>query len=209
MRRHLCRCISFFGINLRLIPPICIIFITFASQLKSMESNNNQILHYAMQAGLALGIFWVFKYLFVIFGELHPLLSFTGTILGIGTPLLLFYFLVKYNREGANGEMRFGQGIQFSILLFFFASLLESLVVLLHVKWIDPLFIGSIYDAMMEMASRLSIGKELAAQLAEQPLPGAVAYVFSNVIMADVFLGLILSLFIVPAAMRFKRKETA
>lgn len=62
---------------------------------------------------------------------------------------------------------------------------------------------------MMEMASQFSIGKELAAQLADQPLPGAVTYVFSNVIMADVFLGLILSLIIVPAAMHYKRKETA
>ena len=174
-----------------------------------METNKNQILNYAMHSGLGLGLFWVFKYLFVITGGLHPLLSFIGSILGIGTPLLLFYYLVKYNREGADGEMSFGQGIQFSILLFFFASLLEALVVLLHVKWIDPLFIGGIYDAMMEMASQLALGKELAVQLANQPLPGAVTYVFSNVIMADVFLGLILSLLIVPAVMRFKRKETA
>ncbi|QRX63713.1 DUF4199 domain-containing protein [Dysgonomonadaceae bacterium zrk40] len=174
-----------------------------------MESNKNQILNYAMQAGLVLGVYWVFKYLFVITGELHPLLSFIGTILSIGTPLLLFYFLVKYNREGTNGEMRFGEGIQFSILLFFFASLLESLMVLLHVKWIDPLYIGGIYEAMMQMASQMPIGKELAAQLTDQPLPGAITYVFSNVIMADVFLGLILSLLIVPLAMRYKRNETA
>ena len=174
-----------------------------------MESNKNQILNYAMQAGLVLGVYWVFKYLFVITGELHPLLSFIGTILSIGTPLLLFYFLVKYNREGTNGEMRFGEGIQFSILLFFFASLLESLMVLLHVKWIDPLYIGGIYEAMMQMASQMAIGKELADQLADQPLPGAITYVFSNVIMADVFLGLILSLLIVPLAMRYKRNETA
>lgn len=173
-----------------------------------MESNKNQILNYTMHTGLILGLFWVFKYLFVITGALHPLLSFTSTLLSFGTPLLLFYFLVKYNREGTNGEMRFGEGVQFSILLFFFASLLESLMVLLHVKWIDPLYIGGIYEAMMEMASQMAIGKELAVQLADQPLPGAVTYVFSNVIMADVFLGLILSLLIVPLAMRYKRNET-
>ena len=177
--------------------------------MKSMESNKNQILNDTMHAGLILGLFWVFKYLFVITGALHPLLSFTATLLSFGTPLLLFYFLVKYNREGTNGEMRFGEGIQFSILLFFFASLLESLMVLLHVKWIDPLYIGGIYEAMMQMASQMPIGKELAAQLAEQPLPGAITYVFSNVIMADVFLGLILSLLIVPLTMRYKRNETA
>jgi len=173
-----------------------------------MESKNSQILNYAMQGGLILGSFWMLKYLFVITGALHPLLNFTGTFLSLGTPILLFYFLVKYNHDAAGGGMRLGEGIQFSILLFFFASLLESMVVLLHVKWIDPLFIGGIYDAMMEMASQMAIGRNLAAELADQPLPGAVTYVFSNVIMADVFLGLILSLFIVPSAMRFKRKET-
>lgn len=171
-----------------------------------MKSNNNQILYYAMQAGLVLGLFWTVKYLFVITGETHPLLSVTGTLLSFGTPLLLFYFLVKYNSEWADGKMDFRHGVQFSILLFFFASLLESMVVLLHVKWINPLFIANIYDGMIEIASQMAISRELAAQLAEQPLPGPVTYVFSNVIMADIFLGLILSLFIVPAAIHYQHK---
>lgn len=174
-----------------------------------MESKNNRILSQAMQAGLVLGSFWIFRYLFVIYGELHPLIRFTGTLLSFGTPLLLLYYLMKYKSESPDGELRFGEGVQFSILLFFFASLLESLMVLIHVKWIDPYFIGKMYDAMIEMASQMPFGKNLTAQLTNQPLPGAISYIFSNVIMADVFLGLIFSLLLVPLVMQYKRKEKA
>ena len=69
--------------------------------MKPMEENKSQLLEYTMRAGLLLGLFWSFKYLFTIFGMSHPALNGIGTLLSLGTPLLLFYFLVKYNRDGS------------------------------------------------------------------------------------------------------------
>ena len=101
--------------------------------------------------------------------------------------------------------MSFWHGVQFSILLFFFASILESLVVFIHVKWIEPAYISNLYEKMIEIAQTINIGKPFASRLAEQPLPSIFSYIISNVILADVFLGFILSIIVVPPAMRLKK----
>jgi glucose-6-phosphate-specific signal transduction histidine kinase len=147
------------------------------------------------------------KYLFVIIGTNIPSLNFVGSVLSIATPLLLFYFLVKYNTGLVESKMRYWHGVQFSIMLFFYASILESLIVFIHVKWIDPAFISNLYGRMIEMAESMEITKALVTQLTEQSVPTPFTYIFNSVIMADVFWGLILSLIIVPVAIRYKPKQ--
>ena len=175
--------------------------------MKLEEENKGQLLDYAMQAGLLLGTFWVFKYLFVIFGANHPAINTVGSMLSLGTPILLFYLLTKYNTSRMNNQMRYWQGVRFSVLLFFFASILEAFVVFIHVRWIDPVFIANLYENMVELAQAFELSKTLTAQLAEQPLPDPFSYIFSNVIMANVFLGLVLSLMVVPFALRHKPRQ--
>jgi len=171
-----------------------------------MKEDKSQLLNYAMYAGLSLGLFWVFKYLFVLIGMRYPALNFISSLLSIGTPILLFIFLVKYNKS-IEGQMSYWHGVQFSILLFFFASIFEAVIVFIHVKWIDPTFISNLFDSMIEMARTINMNKTLVTQLREQPLPTPFSYIFNNVIMLDVFLGLILSLFIVPLSMHYKPKQ--
>ncbi len=171
--------------------------------MESKEENKGYLLEYTMQAGILLGLFWVFKYLFVILGGKYPGMNVIGTTLSIGTPVLLYYLLVRYNAGWMNREMRFGQGVQFTILLFFFASVLEALVVYIHIRWIDPAYLAHLYDSMIELAEALGASTAIVTKLAEQPLPDPFTYIFSNVIMADVFIGLLLSLLIVPLALRF------
>ena len=172
-----------------------------------MKEDKSQLLNYAMYAGVYLGLFWVFKYFFVVIGLIYPALNFLGTLLSIGTPVLLFIFLLKYSQELQDGKMGFWHGVKFSILLFFFASILESMIVFIHVQWIDPTFISDLFESMGELAKTIGVGEKLSTRLSEQPLPSPFDYVFSNVIMADVFLGLLLSLFIVPLSTRYKQKQ--
>ena len=103
--------------------------------------------------------------------------------------------------------MRYWQGVRFSVLLFFFASILEAFVVFIHVRWIDPTFIANLYENMVELAQAFELSKTLTAQLADQPLPDPFSYIFSNVIMANVFLGLVLSLVVVPFVLRYKPRQ--
>jgi hypothetical protein len=175
--------------------------------MESREENKSYLLEYTMQAGILLGLFWIFKYLFVILGGKYPGMNVIGTTLSVGTPVLLYYLLVRYNVGWMNRKMRFGHGVQFTILLFFFASILEALVVFIHIRWIDPTYIATLYDNMVEVAKALEVSKTLITRLAEQPLPNPFTYIFSNVIMADVFIGLLLSLLIVPLSIRFTPRQ--
>lgn len=165
---------------------------------ESMEDNRSQLLNYSIYASLFLGIFWVVKYLLANIGGENAVLNFLSSLLSFGTPVILFYFLTRYNSRYLDDKISFGQGIQFSILLFFFASIWEAVVVFIHVNWIDPAYIANLYSSLVEIARSINLSEALTAQLAEQPLPSSFNYVVSNIILGDVFIGLLLSLLIVP-----------
>lgn len=170
-----------------------------------MQEDKSQLFNYAMFAGVYLGVFWIIKYLFIIGGTHLPLLNVVNSMLSIGTPLLLYYFLVRYKTTIIpDNNMKFWHGVQFGIMLFFFASVFEALIVFIHVKWIDPGFIGKLYENMLEVANSLNFGERWTSALTDQPQPTPFNYIFSNVIMADVFIGLLLSCCIVPLVLRFK-----
>ena len=175
--------------------------------MESKKESKSLLLEYTMHAGIILGLFWVFKYLFVIIGTRYPGMSVISSLLSIGTPLLLFFLLVRYNMGKMEQKMRFGQGVQFSVLLFFFASIIEALAVYIHIRWIDPTYLANLYESLIELAQTMEVSKTIVAQIAEQPLPDPFTYIFSNVVMADVFIGLLLSLLIVPLALRYKPRQ--
>lgn len=171
---------------------------------ETIVENKNQLFYYSIYASLILGVYWVIKYLIIILGKDYAITGILGNMLSIGTPIILLYFLVRYNQRYADNMMSFGHGIQFSILMFFFASILEAVVVFIHVNWIDPIFISNFYKSIIVIAESLNLDQALTAQLADQPLPSSFSYVFNNIIMGDVFIGLLLSLVIVPIARRIK-----
>ena len=47
-------------------------------------------------------------------------------MLSIGTPLILLYFIVKYKNQIEGSRIGFWHGVQFSMLLFFYAGLIEA-----------------------------------------------------------------------------------
>ena len=174
---------------------------------ETIAENKNQLFYYSLYASLILGVYWVIKYMIIILGKDYEASSFVGNMLSIGTPIILLYFLVRYNQTHTNNEMSFGHGIQFSILMFFFASILEAVAVFIHVNWIDPIFISNFYKSIIDIAESLNLNQALTAQLADQPLPSPFSYVFNNIILGDVFIGLLLSLIIVPLARRVKPQK--
>ena len=171
-----------------------------------MKEDKSHLLNYAMYGGLYLGLFWIFKYLLIIGSEKIPELRLVSSVLGIGTFLILFYFLVKYKTEQTNNQMGYWHGVQFGIMLFFFASILEALIVYIHIVWIDPTFVANLYENMIDMAKSLNIGSELVENLEKQTHPSPVTYIFNNVMMGDVFIGILLSLITVPIVRSIKKR---
>lgn len=172
-----------------------------------MQEDKSQLINYAMYAGIFLGLFWMLKHLLVIGTTQFPALSLIGSFMAIGTPLIFFYYLKKYKIEVVSSNISFWHGVQFGIMLFFFASLLEAVIVFVHITWIDQAFVGKLYENMIETVKTMNLGDKMINSLENQPLPTTVNYIFSNVILADVFIGLILSLIIVPIALRSNPKS--
>lgn len=172
-----------------------------------MKDDKSHLLNYAMYGGLYMGLFWILKYLLVIGSEKIPELKFVSNVLGIGTFLILFYFLVKYKTEQTNNRMGYWHGVQFGIMLFFFASIFEALIVYIHIVCIDPAFLANLYDNMLAMAKNLNISPKLLQNLEEQTRPSPLSYIFNNIMMGDVFVGMLLSIITVPIVRKIKRRE--
>jgi len=168
-----------------------------------MQQDKSQLINFAMNCGFILGGFWIFKYIFLIGASSLPFLGFINSLLSLGTPLLLFYFLVKYKNNIVKGPVNFWHGVQFSIMLFFFSALMETIIVLVHILWIDPAYISTTYANMIEMAQSLPIDQRAVEMVKDQPLPTPFSYAF-NMIMGDVLIGIILALLIVPLSNRFQ-----
>lgn len=124
--------------------------INFAGAKKLIVLSNNKekgnlMLKYAMTYGVVLGAFWIFKYIFfmasVSFKADYPyfsdvLLYMSFYLLPIIT-LTLSYVLVKRFRDNHfNGSINYIQCILFGTMLFFFAALIEAVLIYIHYKFI-------------------------------------------------------------------------
>ncbi len=56
---------------------------------------------------------------------------------------------------------------------------------------------------MIETVKAMNLSEKMVNTLENQPLPTTLNYIFSNVVLTDVFIGLILSVFIVPFSRRY------
>lgn len=159
-------------------------------------------MNYAMSSGLILGLFWVIKYVVVVGAEQIPFLRVFTAALMFVTPLLLLYFLVRYRTQETGGTLRFTHGLQFTIMLFFFASILEAVVVYIHITWIDTAFVGNMYAEMVAALKQLNFAGQMAETLGSEPIPSGLYYIINHVVLTNVFAGMMLSLFLIPLSKR-------
>ena len=91
-----------------------------------MEENKGLLLKCAMSYGLAMGIYWVIKYLFLIFGYSIPSLIFIYEGLSLAVPFIAYYLTKRY-RQDIGGSISFFHAWRFGIMLYFFAALIVSI----------------------------------------------------------------------------------
>ena len=166
-----------------------------------MKKNKNSVISFAMQAGFGLGGFWVFKYLFIMGATKYPTLEFVNGFLIFFTPLLLLFYLIQYKNLKPDSTLKYWEGVRFGITLFFFASVIESVMVFIHVTTIDPSYISRVTEQTIEMAQALDFNDSMMDELKRQSSFSPVIYIFRQ-IMSNVFIGFILSLILSPVASR-------
>lgn len=168
-----------------------------------MQKDSNNLVRFAMQAGYGLGAFWILKYLFVIGASRYPILNFINTLLSLVTPLLLFFYLIRFKIIQEEKKLKYWRGVKFGVTLFFFASIIESVIVILHIVWIDPSFISMVNEQTIELAQSFNFDETVIDELKRQSSFSPIIFVLRQ-ILSNVVIGFILSLLLMPAVSKTK-----
>ena len=154
-----------------------------------------------MQAGFGLGGVWIFKYLFVIGATQYPSLGYVNSFLSFFTPLLLLSYLIKFKNTKSENKLKYWEGVRLGVTLFLFASIIESVIILLHITWIDTSYISRVTQQTIEFAQSLNFNDTMMKELKRQSSLSSFTYVIRQ-IMSNVSIGFIISLMLSPIAAR-------
>ena len=151
-----------------------------------MEENKNLLLKGAMTYGLAMGIYWVVKYIFFIFSVSVPSLSLVYWLLTLAVPFIAYYMTKRY-RHDIGGRIRFGT------MLYFFAALIVSLEYFVFYQFIAPPdFVANAIGQLTTVLKDSQVSSEMIDSLSKiriSPIHMAIQGIFNNV-----FYGIILSI---------------
>lgn len=106
---------------------------------------------YAMNYGVILGTFWVFKYCFLIASSFWVHFIYIYSVLTVGTLLLYYVLLRRYRDNALGGSISYLRCIAFSVLLFFFSAMIEAVVIYVHYKFIDTTYFLTKDKSWLEM----------------------------------------------------------
>jgi len=166
-----------------------------------MNDRKNSMVASAMHYAIFLGLFWVFKYIFVILGDTSDRSLAFASMLTIITPVLYYILVCRYRDNERGGKIDYGDVILFSMLLVLFASFIELVAVCLRIFVINPSFLAHYIQQVSEQYNQSAFfdmlagdQKELMAQMMDfQASNIGVIFILSNLIV-NFFIGLFLSL---------------
>lgn len=167
-----------------------------------MEENKGLLLKCAMSYGLAMGIYWVIKYLFLIFGYSIPSLIFIYESLAV--PFIAYYLTKRY-RQDIGGSISFFHAWRFGIMLYFFAALIVSIEHFIFFQFIAPPdFLSNTITQAIVALKNAGFNSEVIETISRTnftPIHMAIQQIFNNI-----FYGIILS---IPVAALVCRGRTA
>ncbi|RHJ83030.1 DUF4199 domain-containing protein [Parabacteroides sp. AM08-6] len=169
-----------------------------------MEENKGLLLKSTMSYGLIMGIFWVIKYLFFIFGYSTPSLIFIYWCLSFAVPFIAYYMTKRYKYE-IGGHISFFHAWRFGTMLYFFAALIVSLEQFIFLQFIAPDdFLTNMAHQMITILQDSQANSEVVdaiSQINFTPIHMVIQQIFNNI-----FYGILLS---VPVAAIVCRKDVA
>lgn len=167
-----------------------------------MEENKSLLLKSAMSYGLAMGIYWVIKYLFFIFGYSIPTLIYFYWGLSMAVPFIAYQMTKRY-RDEIEGNISFFHAWRFGTMLYFFAALIVSLEHFIFFQLIAPPdFLHNMADQMVGLLQNSQVSSEVIESISKTnftPIHMAIQGIFNNI-----FYGIILS---IPVAAIISHKK--
>lgn len=116
---------------------------------------------YAMRFGTAMGLFWIFKFIFFALGPNCPFFFVIFPLLTLAVPFLGYYYIHTYRNKICGGFISFSHAWSFTFLLYSYAALLTAVA---HYVYFH--FIGT--DSLMLYYTNQMINPLLSSGNAEQ-----------------------------------------
>lgn len=157
-----------------------------------MNENKSLLLKGAMTYGFSLGIYWVIKYLFLIFSTKIPTLGFIYVAMTLAVPFIA-YFLTKRYKADIGGSISFFHAWRFGTMLYFFAALIVSLLHFTFFQFFAPQdFMYNAASQLVDILKNSQMDTEIIESISKMnisPIHLAIQGIFNNV-----FYGIILSI---------------
>lgn len=162
-----------------------------------------QVKAFARQGGLFLSLLWLVSFAVMMLVPQSP----WGSLLAMSSPFVVGWLLQHFRNDALGGHISFRRSYAFSVLTFFYASIVFALAQCLYFKFLDD---GNFLSILTENLKQLKEAyvqngipvKELedgAALIGSLPAI-QLAFMF---MMQNIFIGLVLS---VPVALICKKK---
>lgn len=175
---------------------------------KMMENNKPNLTAHAMQAGTAMGLFWIAKFALFPAGLAHPFLFFFFLGLTLCVPFVGWHLTRNYRDRVCGGVLPPARAWSFAFLMYIYAALLTAMGHYIYFRFLDHGFIVNTYEQMLD--DFFAQAPHVVASTYQKPMEEAIAAIRAltpiqiaiQQLTQNVFCGAILALITLPFVAR-------
>lgn len=119
---------------------------------------------HAMRFGTYMGLFWIFKFVFLPAGFAVPFLQALFILLTCFVPVLGFIYTRRYRELYCEGRLSFSRAFGFTLFMYLFASLLTAAAHYVYFRFIDGGYLINSYIERLEMA-KAALSEDMASSV--------------------------------------------
>ncbi len=112
-------------------------------------NRTKQMKAFARVDGAYLGLIWIAAFTFFVLQYSNPLLGTVSMLLSIMSLFFVYKRIVKFRKDICDNEIPFSRAYIYSLLMFFYASLIMGLAQYIYFKFIDGGFIINTYSELI------------------------------------------------------------
>lgn len=170
-----------------------------------MKDNKHQLLDLASKFGLALGLFWSFKYLFYMMSIDSSMMAIVYQTLTFFGLFVSYRICCLYSTKAFDGKITFSQTWRFCVLLYAFAAIIVAPFHYIFYEYIAPQdFLETIFTQLYTLWEDAGADAEMMKRVREVPIFSPIEMSFLG-ILNNIFNGIFVS---IPIAFFVSKKKT-
>ena len=114
------------------------------------ENKTISLQEYAMRYGTFLGLYWIFKFIFLPLGVANAACQFLFLLLTMFGPVLGFIYTRRFRNVYCGGYISFFQAFRFTFFMYLFATILVAAAHYIYFRFIDNGYLLNTYIQLLE-----------------------------------------------------------